>query len=53
MLRTLDLEGQTAGHTGDKSLYYAGRQCSPNLAVGGNMLASREVMASWQRACCV
>ena len=46
MLRTLDLEGQTAGHTGDRSLPYAGHECCPNLAVGGNILASCEVVAS-------
>ena len=43
-LLTLDREGRTAGHTGDQSLPYAGHVCTPNLVVGGNMLASREVV---------
>ncbi|MGB1159823.1 MAG: DUF1028 domain-containing protein [Alphaproteobacteria bacterium] len=43
-LLTLDRTGQTAGHTGEQSLPYAGHVCAPNLVVGGNMLASREVV---------
>lgn len=43
-LLTLDRLGQTAGHTGDQSLPYAGHDCAPNLVVGGNMLASRDVV---------
>ena len=43
-LLTLDREGRTAGHTGDRSLPYAGHECAPNLVVGGNMLAKHEVV---------
>lgn len=43
-LLTLDCKGRTAGHTGHQSLPYAGHVCAPNLVVGGNMLASREVV---------
>lgn len=43
-LLTLDASGRTAGHTGRQSLPFAGHVCAPNLVVGGNMLASSDVV---------
>jgi len=42
----IDLNGETAAHTGDACIAWAGHLCAPGVSVAGNMLAGPDVVAA-------